>query len=89
MARVLMTTDGSDFVLALAAETIPLVPHPAVLEETERAERQEARGDVDAIAAGLGDAAGRIERGDPDVVVCDVAAWKPRQDLKLCRRGRR
>jgi len=87
MARVLITTDGSDF--ALAAETIPLVPDPAVFEETERAERQEARGGVDAIVAGLGDAAGRIERGDPDVVVCDVAAWNRARIWKLCRRGRR
>jgi len=74
-ARVLMTTDGSDFVLALAAEMIPLVPDPAVLEETETRRKTRSEGRRRCDVAGLGDAAGRIERGDPDVVVCDVAAW--------------
>ncbi len=60
--------------VALGAETVPLVPDPVVVEETERAEEREARGDVDALRAELAQPAEpRIERGDPAVVICDVA----------------
>ena len=46
---------------------------PARLLTRERAEEQEARFDVDAMEAGLGHAEVRIERGDPGVVICEVA----------------
>ncbi len=61
--------------LVVANETQHLCEavRPAAIEETERAEEQEARSDVDAMEAGLGHAEVRIERGDPGVVICEVA----------------
>lgn len=59
---------------AMGAETVGLIPDPAVVEESERAEQREAAGDVDALMAALPKPAeARIERGDPGVVICKLA----------------
>jgi len=52
-----------------------LLPDSAVLQEAERADEQAARADVYALTVQLDrPAEARIERGDPGVVICDVAA---------------